>query len=172
MALIATRLPKNFLPSDRPAGVLSADQLHIVGQVLKHSSFPSGHSFTAFAFAALIIFLSKRRVLAALLLLPLAALIAFSRIAVGAHWPADVFAGAALGWICGLWGAWIAARWRWWNSGKGTRIMAGLIALVGISLFFEKPGFPPSNYLQYLLGIVAVACGAAALVNPRPLKLA
>ena len=57
-------------------------------------SFPSGHAATSFACAAtLAIFLPRR----AAVLYVLAALIAYSRVYVGVHYPLDVIAGAALG---------------------------------------------------------------------------
>ena len=58
------------------------------------TSFPSGHSATAFAFAA-----GVGRVLprAAVPLHALAALVAYSRVHTGVHYPGDVVAGAVSG---------------------------------------------------------------------------
>jgi undecaprenyl-diphosphatase len=57
-------------------------------------SFPSGHAATSFACAAtLAMFLPGK----AAVLYVLAALIAYSRVYVGVHYPLDVLAGAALG---------------------------------------------------------------------------
>jgi undecaprenyl-diphosphatase len=58
-------------------------------------SFPSGHAATSFACAATLARFVPRRV--AVLLYALAALIAFSRVYVGVHYPLDVLAGAFLG---------------------------------------------------------------------------
>lgn len=57
-------------------------------------SFPSGHSATAFACAAVIAWASPRLALPAFVL---AALVAWSRVYVGVHWPLDVLGGALLG---------------------------------------------------------------------------
>jgi undecaprenyl-diphosphatase len=57
-------------------------------------SFPSGHSATAFACATVIAWVSPRLAVPAFVL---AALVAWSRVYVGVHWPLDVLGGAALG---------------------------------------------------------------------------
>ena len=57
-------------------------------------SFPSGHSATAFACATVIAWASPRLAMPAFVL---AALVAWSRVYVGVHWPFDVLGGAALG---------------------------------------------------------------------------
>jgi undecaprenyl-diphosphatase len=58
------------------------------------SSFPSGHAATAFAGAVILTMLVRRAVP---LLFVLAALVAFSRVYVGVHYPLDVVGGAAVG---------------------------------------------------------------------------
>ena len=57
-------------------------------------SFPSGHAATSFACAALLAWLTP---LPKVPLFALAALIAFSRVYNGVHYPLDVLGGAALG---------------------------------------------------------------------------
>jgi undecaprenyl-diphosphatase len=67
---------------------------------LPHShSFPSGHATTSFACATVLAVLEPKLRVPALLL---AAAIAYSRLYVGVHYPADVLAGAALGAATGL----------------------------------------------------------------------
>jgi membrane-associated phospholipid phosphatase len=65
----------------------------------RSTSFPSGHSASAFAFAT-----GACRELPALapLLVPLAGTVAYSRVYVGVHYPSDVTAGAAIGIGAGL----------------------------------------------------------------------
>jgi undecaprenyl-diphosphatase len=62
-------------------------------------SFPSGHATNAFALAAFFATYYRQR---ALLLFVMAALVGYSRIYVGVHYPADVLAGAVLGVAFGL----------------------------------------------------------------------
>lgn len=59
------------------------------------ASFPSGHAASSFACAATLARFVPRRVAVGLYVL--AALIAFSRVYVGVHYPLDVIAGAVLG---------------------------------------------------------------------------
>ena len=67
--------------------------------VPRTTSFPSGHSASAFAFAT-----AACGELPALApaLVPLAAAVAYSRVHTGVHYPSDVAAGAALGVACGV----------------------------------------------------------------------
>ncbi|MGW6691223.1 phosphatase PAP2 family protein [Streptomyces sp. NPDC054961] len=63
------------------------------------TSFPSGHSASAFAFAAGTALQSPAL---GALLLPVAASVAFSRVYTGVHYPSDVVTGAALGVAAGF----------------------------------------------------------------------
>jgi len=82
-------------PVPRPVEVLAT--VHVVGPVLRWNSFPSGHTASAVSAAlAVAAFVPGRiRVGCALLV---AALVAYSRISVGAHFPLDIVGGA----ICAL----------------------------------------------------------------------
>jgi membrane-associated phospholipid phosphatase len=59
-----------------------------------YQSFPSGHATTAFSLAAAVAFLWPKAFWPAMVF---AALVAVSRIVVGAHYPTDITAGAVLG---------------------------------------------------------------------------
>ncbi len=85
-------LLKNEIGRPRPA-VADPDPATLVG-LPATSSFPSGHATVAFA-CATVLALGRPRL--ALWLFALAALIAFSRVYVGVHYPFDVLAGAVLG---------------------------------------------------------------------------
>ena len=69
-------------------------EVNLLVDYLKTASFPSRHTDLAFALAQSIFFAHKKWGIVALLI---AALVGFSRVFVGVHYPLDVFAGALLG---------------------------------------------------------------------------
>ncbi|MBA3384107.1 MAG: phosphatase PAP2 family protein [Actinobacteria bacterium] len=87
-----TSLFKYLVQRDRPPTVV-LDPEPLVG-VPTTSSFPSGHASTSFACAYVVSRLAPRLTV---YVYALAALIGFSRIYVGVHYPLDVLAGAVLG---------------------------------------------------------------------------
>ena len=144
---------KNLFNEPRPGAVLDPDHFWVIGKLLRAGAFPSGHSVTAFGIGAVIALCavqSGRRGLAWLMLAG-ASLAAFSRVSVGAHWPLDVFAGAAGGWLCGALGVWWSSRWRFWERTNGIRTMALLIGLSCVWLLFDDLGYPEGVWMQYLL---------------------
>ena len=112
LAALIWRRPTIFLwvlAGDLIASVLSYELRRAIGRdrppvrfpeprplvdVPLNASFPSGHAATSFACAALLAWLTP---LSKAPLFALAALIAFSRVYVGVHYPLDVLGGAALG---------------------------------------------------------------------------
>ncbi len=73
-----------------------------VNLVAEHdpNSFPSGHSCSAFAFAAALCFTLPRRWMK-IAALAMAVVMALSRLYVGVHFPSDVLAGALVGFFSG-----------------------------------------------------------------------
>jgi membrane-associated phospholipid phosphatase len=103
---IFSHLAKKIFDTNRPAGVIDQGVIHIIEHPLLHSAMPSGHTMTAFSIATAIYFsLDPHNRKKGLILFVLAAGAGLSRIAVGAHWPEDVFVGCALGITSGLIGA-------------------------------------------------------------------
>ena len=74
-----------------------------------YNSFPSGHTATAFGFAAVIVFASP--VLGTVVAIPLAAAVAWASIGIGAHHPSDVIVSILLSCLV-AWGVWRFAESR------------------------------------------------------------
>jgi undecaprenyl-diphosphatase len=100
--LLGSHLLKPLVARPRPPLVL-AGVLTRVG-VGSHFSFPSSHAVTTTAALATVALAYPRWRWPAMIY---CAVIAYSRVYVGAHWPTDVLTGAALGLACAgvLWGA-------------------------------------------------------------------
>ena len=105
-----SRILKLYFELPRPAGVLDITTFHILGKPLTAMSMPSGHTLTAFSLAAAFYFsIPPARRKPYLWLFLLATLAGVARVAVGAHWPADVMAGSAIGLFSGVLGAqWVS----------------------------------------------------------------
>ena len=90
---------KYSISSPRPSEFFHLKQsIHIIPGVTRNgfSSFPSGHTATVFALATLLSFFNKNKKIGLLFLLG-AMLVAYSRIYLSQHFPADIMAGAFIG---------------------------------------------------------------------------
>jgi undecaprenyl-diphosphatase len=97
---------KPALGRERP--FVADSTITVVGTPARGASMPSGHAATAAAGAlALGLLWPAGRVLA----WALAALILFSRVYLGQHYPSDVLVGALVGWACAYF-ATAATHWR------------------------------------------------------------
>lgn len=127
---------KHSFSALRPSDLLSPVDFNNIGLFLSGNSFPSGHTITAFAAAAAVCAsLDMRpgrvRYVVITASLALASLVGVSRMAVGAHWPTDVVAGAGLGWLAGLSGVWLCERFTaWWQ-----RSSAQVLVLLALAAF-------------------------------------
>ncbi len=97
--IIGNLILKNVFARVRPYDTIS--DLILLAEKPDDFSFPSGHTTFSFACAAALwLTIPKKKRWIAGLLLILAALIGFSRLYLGVHYPTDVLAGAVLGCIC------------------------------------------------------------------------
>lgn len=95
LAQVVYNLAKRLLVRNRPCDSFHLSYLPV--RMPDAFSFPSGHTTTAFTMAIIIGHFSAALLPAAL---PLALMVGFSRIALGAHFPSDVAAGILLGCLC------------------------------------------------------------------------
>lgn len=96
---ILSQVLKNLVIEARPALYLAhSGYAHFIDDITLHnnSSFPSGHTISAFALAAILSFNVKNKKFSILFLM-LAALVGYSRIYLGQHFLDDVLLGALIG---------------------------------------------------------------------------
>ncbi len=156
LATICIQGLKSAFLLPRPAAVLDPSLIHVIGPELHARSFPSGHTATAFVLAGLVVLGLRpgrawRRVV-----LVLAALVALSRIAVGAHWPVDVLVGAALGWGAAIAGLRLAGRWRAGLARPWQRGFALALLLAAADVLFLPDDYPDAAPVTTLIALAAL----------------
>lgn len=97
--LVNNMILKNLFARTRPYEVV--DGLILIGNRATDFSFPSGHTGSSFA-AAVAIFKTLGKGRARWLLIVFAALMAFTRLYIGIHFPTDILGGLITGTLCGL----------------------------------------------------------------------
>ena len=154
LGALIVHLAKAGFDASRPALVLGKEAFHIIGPTLKHHSFPSGHAFTAMATAGLLALTFPR---AAIAILTIGALAAFSRIAVGAHWPLDVLVGGGLGLLTAVVGVQSANKIALFQHNGWRMAALVLLTLATIALIFHDDRYPMTQALTVLSALVALA---------------
>lgn len=149
LAVLAVRGLKTAVPMPRPADVLDAARITVIGARRAGHSFPSNHAASVFAFAAVWGVLRGWRLGAPLL--AVAALVGFSRIAVGAHWPIDVLAGALIGTLAAAAGLVLAPRLRWGLRPGFHWTLVGAAAIAVATLPVDSQGYPGSLLVRCVL---------------------
>lgn len=156
---ILSNVLKQALEMPRPAAILDPASFHIMGKTLIHFSMPSGHTLTAFAILTAFYFAietHKRR--AYRWLFVVATLAGLARIAVGAHWPADVCAGAAIGLFSGIAGARLTQSIpeRALVPQAWLMRIISLAGLVGVYILLTKTiDFPQTKPAQWVAAAIA-----------------
>lgn len=154
---------KHPLDLERPVLVLPREQFNIIGRAYFGPAFPSGHTATAFTFIGVILLhlSADWRYRLAGPLLALAGLVGLSRIVVGAHWPLDVLAGAAGGWLAAVFGTFWARRWPWCGTLTGRYWLT--LVLVGCALtalLHYKTGYPQADGWRRILALLCLGVAA------------
>ena len=122
----------------RPGVVLDPTVYTAVGGLKGYHSLPSGHTITIFVIMTVILLVliptPRRRTHYIMLAcgMLVATIIGLSRVAVGVHWPLDIVAGAALGYLAAVSGVMLTKRYRhWWHWLKAEKyhFISGFIML-------------------------------------------
>lgn len=141
----------------RPPAVLDPGSFHLIGPALRHVSFPSGHTTTAFLLAGLFC-MQQASSRVKVTVLSLAVLAGLSRIACGVHWPLDVLGGAFFGWLAAGAGIWVGRRWQLGLNIRAQRFFAALFTLVAIwSPLYYDNAYPGTGVLQFAITAICLA---------------
>ncbi len=156
---------KEIFSSLRPPAVLPADSFRLIGPLLEHNSFPSGHTTTAFVLAGLVAMQAwERHIKLAMLLL--AALIGLSRIACGVHWPLDVLGGMFGGWLSAVAGVLLARHWRAGLNVRFQQVLALILLATALwTLFSYDNGLPGTWLFQTVFCLLCLAASLKGLAR-------
>jgi membrane-associated phospholipid phosphatase len=119
---ICVQLLKQLIAAPRPKVFFSEASYAYFFEGLTRSgfsSFPSGHTASAFALATLLSLHTDKRYLA-VLYFSFAIVIGYSRVYLGQHFPKDVLAGSFMGVFCALFIHWLVKEVKisWANSNR------------------------------------------------------
>ncbi|WP_246210727.1 phosphatase PAP2 family protein [Vogesella oryzae] len=136
----------------RPPLVLPQGSVQLLDVLPGNGSFPSGHAMAVALMCGLLAGRSHRGWQVAGLLL--VALVCLSRLAIGVHWPLDVCAGAAVGYLLAVVASCVPAK-RW---PRGRQLLVLLLLLsVSVALWKLRLGVPNEAYLGYNLMVLVLA---------------
>ena len=155
LAALALNISKHVIDATRPLGILGEALGYGSRARCQKPEHASGHTGTTVVLTGLALLFSGKRVATAAIVL--AALTGLSRIAVGAHWPVDVVAGAWIGLVCSALGAMISARF---NAGIAIRsfyIFLGFIPAFLLPVYNNGfQGIALVRYSQHLLAALSL----------------
>jgi membrane-associated phospholipid phosphatase len=160
---LVSQVIKNTLPMPRPASVLGIDNLSIIDHPpLLSGSMPSGHALAAISCALIVCTVLKQRGVknGYLLFIALGAgIAAWARVAVGAHWPSDVIAGAGLAFsvvaFSFLWER--HASWNaWFQRTPGGVFLIALHILISLHLATPQSDFFFVQFIQFNLACISL----------------
>lgn len=154
---------KGLFDMPRPPAVLPPELFHLIGPALTKNSFPSGHTTTIFALAAVICLHLTHRGWRTLLLL-IAIVAGVSRAVVGVHWPLDILTGAFGGWMAGVVGSVLAQRY---PAGLRFRVQIVIcLILAGCAVVViarPDPIYEQTRMFQIALAVTCLLIGASGL---------
>jgi len=161
---------KGLFAITRPEHTPGFEQIYLLGPPLAADNFsmPSGHAITLLMLATFIFQKLKLTTVYKVLLVSVLTLACLSRIAVGAHWPADILMGAGLGVLIGTFCCRLPIKI---NHQWLTLLIHALFLpffILSVAKYYSAAGSDLHNIIIALLG--AGAFGVWVLTVARMLK--
>ncbi len=152
---------KHMMNVPRPPRVLEPHEFNLIGPDWGQNAFPSGHASMVFNLVGVFILTTAKKWLR-WVLIAVGAFIAFSRIAVGVHWPLDVMAGVLMGWLTIWLGLKLVPYTRWGWRGIGQKILGAVLIIACITLFFaDYTGFTHIMIEQRVIALIFFLVGTS-----------
>ncbi|WP_299159256.1 phosphatase PAP2 family protein [uncultured Tenacibaculum sp.] len=162
ISLIVSFLLKKIFAVPRPSGMFDTNNFVVIGKTLSGStSLPSGHSITVFIVVTILLFAFMPKglvpkIICFVCFLTLGAVIAFSRVGVGAHYPLDVVIGSIIGYIVALIGIIINNKVNWWNWIQDKKYYSIFILSLTICVFAIINKILMNNLLIFYFPLVSI----------------
>ena len=163
LGLLFVQTFKHLISMPRPAFILGKENLTLIDHPpLMGGSMPSGHALAAISCGLILMALLRSRGYKNLLIAGvglISCVVAWSRVAVGAHWPSDVIAGAGLAlFILILSSFWeLRQSWRqWFQKKSGATFLIFFHLLISIYLLYPQSNLFFIQLTQFFLASVSV----------------
>ena len=163
ISLIVSALLKKLFAVPRPAAIFDNDSFTIIGKTIAGStSLPSGHTMTTFIVISTLLFAftptknNYAKVFFTVFCLTIGLFIAFSRVAVGAHYPLDVIIGSIIGYMITIVSILINNKgdyWCWINKRKFLLIFMAVL-VISIGIIIQK--ITKTNLFIYYLSLLSI----------------
>ena len=153
---------KTIFAVPRPAAIIDIDTFTIMGRPnILHTALPSGHSMTAFMVITVLLyaFMPKKilhKVFWSIILISIGLAAAFSRVAVGAHYPLDVILGSTIGYIIAILSIKINTNLNWLYWMKNSRLYPIIMLILTIWAYLVILKIIKYNLIIFYLSLMAL----------------
>ncbi|HIO93650.1 MAG TPA: phosphatase PAP2 family protein [Leucothrix mucor] len=143
----------------RPPAILDPASFHLIGDRLMTNSFPAESAMGVFAILGSVAFYFQSKRLTFLIFL-LSSLVGLSYIMHGVHWPSDILAGAALGWVCAWLGVYLVSANIWRDNNIWNYLSYFIYLLIAAYLFWKGAS---NTDISWVIKAIAILGALVAL---------
>lgn len=171
LTLITSAILKFIFTVPRPAALFDTHSFTIMGRPnILHTSLPSGHSMTILMVVTILLYgLMPKKLTAKIFwstsLVILGLIVAFSRVAIGAHYPFDVVIGCVLGYIMAIIGIRIYRDKDWLYWIKDRRFYPIIMVLLLVWTYMVTLKLIKHNMVIFYLSLLALIVSLAVIIN-------